>query len=37
MCNGNDLILNQLFNFEPVTELEYCRDEKMFRSAGNGT
>ena len=37
MCNGDDLILNPLFNFEPVKGLEYWEDVKMSGSAGNGT
>ena len=37
MCDRDDLILNPLFNFEPVKGLEYWRDVKMFGSAGNDT
>ena len=37
MCYREDLILNPLFNFEPMKELEYWGDVKMFGSAGNGT
>ena len=37
VCNRDDLILNPLFNFEPVKGLEYLGDVKMFGSAGNGT
>ena len=37
VCNRGDLILNPLFNFEPMKGLEYWRDVKMFGSAGNGT
>ena len=37
MCNGDDLILNPLFNFEPVKGLEYWVDVRMFESAGNST
>ena len=37
VCNGDDLILNPLFNFEPMNGLEYFGDAKMFGSAGNGT
>ena len=33
----DDLIMNPLFNFEPVKGLEYWRDVKMFGSAGNST
>ena len=35
--NGDDLILNPLFNFEPIKGLEHWGDVRMFRSAGNGT
>ena len=37
MCNRDDLILNPLFNFEPMKGLEYWGDVKMFGSMGNGT
>ena len=37
VCDRDDLILNQLFNFEPVKGLEYWENVKMFGSAGNGT
>ena len=37
VCNRDDLILNPLFNFEPVKELEYWEYVNMFWSAGNGT
>ena len=37
VCNRDDLILNPLFNFEPMKELDYWRDGKMFGSAGNST
>ena len=40
MCDRGDLILNPLFNFEPVNGLEhveYWGDVKFFGSAGNGT
>ena len=37
MCNGDDLILNLLFNFEPMEGLEHWGDVRMFRSTGNGT
>ena len=37
VCNRDDLIINPLFNFEPVKGLEYWGDVKMFGSAGNGT
>ena len=35
--NGDDLILNPLFNFEPMKGLEHCGDVRMFGSTGNGT
>ena len=37
MCNGDDLILNPLFNFEPIEGLEHWEDVRMFRSTSNGT
>ena len=37
VCNGDDLILNPLFNFEPVKGLEHWGDVKMFGSASNST
>ena len=37
VCNGDDLILNPLFNFEPMEELEHWRDVRMFGRTGNGT
>ena len=37
MCKGDDLILNPLFNFEPMEELEHWEDVRMFGSTGNGT
>ena len=37
MCNGEDLILDSLFDFKPVKRLEYWDDVKIFWSAGNGT
>ena len=33
----DDLILNPLFNFEPVMGLEHWRDVRMFESTHNGT
>ena len=36
-CNEDDLILNPLFNFEPMEELEHWGDVRMFGSTGNGT
>ena len=37
MCNRDDLILNPLFNFEPMKVLEYWEDVNMFGSVGNDT
>ena len=37
VCNGDDLILNPLFNFEPMKGLEHWGDVRMFGSASNGT
>ena len=37
VCNGDDLILNSLFNFEPMKGLEHWGDVRMFESASNGT
>ena len=37
VCNRDDLILNPLFNFEPMKGLEYWGDVRMFGSTGNGT
>ena len=37
VCNGDDLILNPLFNFEPMKGFEHWVDMRMFRSTGNGT
>ena len=37
VCNRDNLILNPLFNFEPMKVLEHWGDVKMFGSAGNGT
>ena len=37
VCNGDDLILNPLFNFEPMKGLEYCGDVRMFGSLSNST
>ena len=36
-CNGDNLILNPLFNFEPMEELEHWGDVRMLWSTGNGT
>ena len=30
VCNGDDLILNPLFNFEPMKGLEHRADLRMF-------
>ena len=37
VCNGDDLILNSLFNFEPMKGLEHWGDVRMFGSASNST
>ena len=37
MCNGNDHILNPLFNFEPMNGLEHRGDVRLFGSASNST
>ena len=37
VCNGDDLILNPLFNFEPMKRLEHWGDVRMLGSTGNGT
>ena len=37
MCKGDDLILNLLFNFEPMKGLEHWGDVRMFGSTDNGT
>ena len=37
MCNGDDLILNPLINFEPMKGLEHWGDVRMFESARNST
>ena len=36
VCNGDDLILNALFDFKLMKRLEYWGDMKMFGSADNG-
>ena len=33
VCSGDDLILNPLFNLEPVEGLEHWGDVRMFGSA----
>ena len=35
MCNEDDLILNLLFNIEPMKGLEHWGDMRMFGSASN--
>ena len=37
VCNGDDIILNPLFNIEPIEGLEHCEDVRMFGSKGNCT
>ena len=37
VCNGYDVILNLLFNFEPMKGLERWGDVKMFGIASNST
>ena len=37
VCNGDDLILNPLFNFEPMKRLEHWGYVRMFGSTGNAT
>ena len=37
VCNEDDLILNPLFNFEPMKGLEHWGDLRMFGSASNST
>ena len=37
MCNRDDLILNPLFNFEPMKGLEHWGDVRLFGSACNST
>ena len=37
VCNGDDLILNPLFNFEPMKGFEHWGDVRMFGSASNST
>ena len=37
VCYGYDLMLNPLFNFDPMKGLEHWGDVKMFGSTGNGT
>ena len=35
VCNGDDLILHPLFNFEPIKALDHRGDVRMFRSGSN--
>ena len=37
VCNRDDLILNPLFNFEPMEGLEHWGNVRMFGSTGNDT
>ena len=37
VCIGDDLILNSLFNFEPMKGLEHWGDVRRIGSTGNGT
>ena len=37
VCNGGDLILNPLFNFERIEGLEHWVDMRMLGNTGNGT
>ena len=37
VCNGDDIILKPLFNFEPMEGLEHWSDVRMFESASNST
>ena len=37
VCNGDDLVFNPLFNFEPMKGLQHWEDVKMFGSASNST
>ena len=37
VCNGDDLILDPLFNFEPMKGFEHWGDVRMFGSASNST
>ena len=37
MCNGDELILNPLFNFEPMKRLQHWGDVRMFMSASNSS
>ena len=37
VCNEDDLVLNPLFNFEPMKGLEHWGDVRMFGSASDST
>ena len=37
MCNGDDLLLNSLFDIKPIKRLDYWIDVKMFGSTSDGT
>ena len=37
VCNEDDLILNPLFNFEPMKGFEHWGYVRMFGNTGNGT
>ena len=37
VCNGDDLIFNPFFNFEPMKRLEHWGDVRMFMSASNSS
>ena len=37
MCNGDDVIMNSLFNFELMKGLEHWGDVRMFGSTGDDT
>ena len=37
VCNGDDLILNPLFKFEPMKRLEPWGDVRMLGSVSNST
>ena len=37
MCNGDELILNPLFNCEPMKGFEHREDVILFGSASNST
>ena len=37
VCNGDDLLLNPLFNFESMKGLVHWGDVRMFGNTDNGT